>query len=183
MSSYYYLMAQLPGILANGPLPVTYFDFIQTAFRFLTPADRRILDRLSLEPPRRAVPAGSAVVDGFWRKERALRIALERLRAARLGREVHHLPEEDDLVSANFDAVHAARAASSIDNPLEAERFLDLARAGFVDTLRENHFFDSDAVFAYGLMLLLRERGEKFTAEAGRASYTTIYNQILGEEA
>jgi hypothetical protein len=32
-------------------------------------------------------------------------------------------------------------------------------------------------------MLLLRERGDRFTAEAGRASYTTIYNQILGEEA
>ncbi len=174
-------MAQLPGILQNSPLPITYKDFRETSSHFLTARDKKILEQLSLEPPRKAVKTGSAVVDGFYLRERALRLSLERIRAVKLKRDVSSMPEEDGLISGAFETVQIARTASGFESPLDAEMYLMRARIDFIDILQVNHFFDSDAVFAYGLMLLLRERSDRFTAEAGRTSYTTIYNQILGE--
>ena len=56
-------------------------------------------------------------------------------------------------------------------------------RLQWLEELRGNHFFDSDAVFIYGITLLLRERGDRFTVEAGQDAYESIYTQILGEEA
>lgn len=174
MSSYYYLMAQLPGILPTAPLPFTFEKFREIASRFLSSQDKEILDRVSLEPPRSPDKTGSELVDRWFAYERSLRLCLGRLRAAKLRREVD-FPAGDD------DAFLVAKTAADIENPLSAERYLDSVRAHFVDQLRGNHYFDSDAVFAYGLMVLIRARSDRFTADAGRASYTAIYNQILGE--
>lgn len=181
MSSYYYLMAQLPGILPNAPLSITYDTFRETASRFLSSRDKRILDGLSLEPPRESGKTGSPVVDGFFERERAMRLSLERLRAPRLKRDVPASADAEGLIHNAAEAVQIARTAAGFENPLEAERYLDRVRLEYVELLRGIHSFDSDAVFAYGLMLLLHERSDRFTAESGRASYTTIYNKILGE--
>lgn len=181
MSSYYYLMAQLPGILANIPLPISYKTFRETAERFLSSGDMQILEQLSLEPPRSPVKSGSPLLDKFYIRERALRLSLERIRASHLKRGTDNSPDEDGLINRAFETIQIARTAASFENPLEAELYLIHSQSNFVEQLRANHFFDSDAVFAYGLMLLLHERSDLFTADAGRASYTTIYNQILGE--
>jgi hypothetical protein len=181
VSSYYYLMAQLPGILSNVPLPISYETFSQTASRFLSTADNAILEGLSLEPPRMPSKTGSSLVDRFYVRERALRLSLERLRASKLKRDIDVSYSDDLLIGNSYETIQIARNAAGFDNPLEAELYLIHNRFDFVDQLRGNHFFDSDAVFAYGLMLLLHERSDKFTAEAGRASYTTIYKAILGE--
>ena len=181
MSSYYYLMAQLPGILSNVPLPISYTTFMETASRFLTPFDKNILDKLTLEPPRNPVKTGSDLLDRFYERERAVRLALERLRSLKLKRESTVTYDDELQINSSIEAVQTARTAAGFENPLEAELFLLHGQTGFVEQLRTNHFFDSDAVFAYGLMLLLHERSDVFTAEAGRASYTTLYNKILGE--
>lgn len=181
MSSYYYLMAQLPGILPNSPLPIQYENFRETASRFLSSRDMAILESLSLVPPRTGDKTGSLVVDRWYTFERALRLSLERIRSAKLKRDDASSMDDDDLIHQASETIQIAQNAASIDNPLEAERYLDRERTLFVDQFRGSHFFDSEAVFAYGLMLLLHERSDRFTAEDGRASYTTIYNQILGE--
>jgi hypothetical protein len=181
VSSYYYLMAQLPGIIPNAPLPITYERFTETASRFLSAHDSRILEDLSLEPPRIPANTGSTVVDGWYAFERAIRLSLERLRAARLERVIAPCQTDDDSVNREFGSLQIARNAAAMENPLEAERYLDRCRRERIEFLSNGHFFDADAVFAYGLMLLLHERGDRFTAETGRASYVTIYKQILGE--
>jgi len=183
VSGYYYLMAQLPVINPAAPVAFSYAKFSELAHRFLSSRDARVLDALSLEPARREAATGSTVVDAWYRWERALRLSLARFRAAKLGRNIPYTFEEEELVSRAPDARAAAHAASSIENPLEAELALDRARLARVESLRGGHFFDSEAVFLYGLTLLLRERRDRFSAEAGRASYTTIYSQILGEQA
>lgn len=181
MSSYYYLMAQLPGIMPGTPLAFTYAQFRETASRFLSKDDLGILDGLSITPDRGRRPTGSTLVDGWYRKERALRLTLEKARASKLKRDITLSRDDEEIAGSYADVQIIARAAAAIANPLEAERYLDRARVDFLDQLRVGHYFDSDAVFAYGLTVLLRERGDKFTAEAGRESYTTIYNRILGE--
>ncbi len=183
MSSYYYLMAQLPGIPQNGQISLTYAQFKDIALRHLTPSDRAIIEDLSLEPTRGTGKTGCSFIDSWYAHERAIRFALERARAARLGRDIDITAEEDELVTAMPETRQIAASAIALDNPLEAERLLDRARIAFVDDLKGTHSFDSDAVFAYALTLLLRERNNRFSVEAGRESYTSIYNGILGEKS
>lgn len=181
MAAYYYLMAQLPGIVSGAPVPITYEAFKETAKAFLTRRDRETLDRLSLEPPRVPESTGSSFVDRWFLRERALRLSLERARAAKLKREITVSGLEDALINEAADTAQTARTAVAFEDPLEAERYLDRARYAYVSELLGTHSFDSEAVFAYALMLLLHEREARFDAEAGSAAYTTIYNQILGE--
>lgn len=181
MANYYYLMAQLPGIVSGSPLPITYDAFRETAERTLSRKDSEILAKISLEPPRVPEMTGSDFVDRWFLRERALRLSLERVRAAKLKREINASGLEDALINEAAETAQIARTAASFEDPLEAERYLDRTREAFVAEILGTHSFDSEAVFAYALMVLLHERESRFNAEAGSASYTTIYNQILGE--
>lgn len=183
MGSYYYLMAQVPGILPGTPVVLTSAAFRELAGRFLSAADGRVLAGLTLEPPRVDRPVKSRFLREWYSRERALRLALSRARASRLKRDEGLTMDEDEDVRKSRDAMAAAKSAVSFDDPLAAERYLDSVRVSWVDELSTGHYFDSDAVFAYAVRLLLRERADRFTAEAGREAYSTIYNQILGEEA
>ncbi len=183
MGSYYYLMAQVPGVLPGAPVILSSKGFRELAERFLSAADRRVLVSLSLEPPRDGSPVTSRFLREWYSRERSLRLALSRVRAARLKREANLTMLEDEDVRRSRDALNVAKAAVAFDNPLAAERYLETVRSSWVDELSVGHYFDSDAVFAYAVRLLLRERTDRFTAEAGREAYSAIYNQILGEEA
>jgi len=183
VSQYYYLMAQLPGILPGAPPAVSFTQFRELAGRFLSRKDLSALSALSLEPPRDDWNCASSFLQNWFERERALRFSLAQIRAARLKRDKAVSSAEEEEAQRNYGIAQVARNALAIDNPLEAERYLDSVRLAWVMKLGQGHFFDSDAVFAYGLMLLLREREDSLSVSAGRASYTTIYDQILGEEA
>lgn len=179
MASYYYLMAQLPAIIAHADPPLSYAQFKELALRFLTEKDAQALEALTLVPSREPVRTTSAVVNEWCAFEQALRFALEKMRAARLKR--------DDRIAAAqtpasaFDVEAIVRAVSNIDDPLAAERYLLNARLTAAYQLGNLHFFDSEAVFGYGIVLLLSERASKFKMETGRSEYHSIYTQILGE--
>lgn len=183
MGSYYYLMAQVPGILPGSPVILTSEAFRELSGRFLSAADKRVLATLSLEPPRIDAPVASRFLAAWYSRERALRLALSRVRASRLKRDASLSMSEDEDVRKSRDASVIAKNAVTFDNPLSAERYLDSVRTSWVDDLSTGHYFDSDAVFAYAIRLLLRERADRFTAQDGREAYSAIYNQILGEEA
>ncbi len=186
MASYYYLMAQLPTIFETSAPAISYKDFYSIAERCLSADDLKTLSAISLIPPREGENGtGSAVVDSWNRYERALRFSLARARAARLKRDAQAGNARLDssfileAIAQSFEAAAAAKAAAEMDSPLEAELFLDRARFAYVRDLGSGHFYDSEAVFAYALMLLIRERSSAFSAEAGRAEYMRIYNSIL----
>lgn len=50
-----------------------------------------------------------------------------------------------------------------------------------LDKLAPMDMFSVDAVFNYGLKLMLAERMKKFNRDEGLASYHKIYDSILGE--
>ena len=135
----------------------------------------------SLEPPEPGNVPVPDVVDEWFERERSLRLNL-RLRG-RISRNVHITTGEMEALALQVSVSQAARNAVSLENPLEAERQMLKLRLQWLEELRGNHFFDSEAVFIYGLTLLLRERGDRFTVEAGQDAYESIYTQILGEEA
>lgn len=183
MAFYYFLMAQLPAIVPAAHTPLGYDDFFELASRYLSRHDWNILNKLTLEPPREEIQTGSNIVDQWMNRERALRLSLARLRAQKLSRNVFLTTGEVETVSYQVAVSQIARNVLSMENPLEAERYLLEVRIQWLNEMRGNHFFDSEAVFMYGLSLLLRERAERFTIEAGQDAYSSIYTQILGEEA
>ena len=180
MASYYYLMAQLPSIMPQTDPPITYAHFKELALRFLNEKDAAVLDKMALVPPRECVCTTSSLVNEWYAFEQELRFALEQMRAAKLKREAH-VPASGIPASA-FDVGAIVRGLSNIEDPLAAERYLLNARLTAADQLRKLHFFDSEAVFGYGIILLLSERASKFEIETGRTEYHSIYTQILGEK-
>ncbi len=181
MSAHYYLMSQLPTLTRDTAAQIDYARFRELASRFLAPGDLEVLSALSLEPPRSFGATGSEILDAWFAFERSLRLSLARARAEALGRDFPETGEDESNVYAALEGAEVARAASAIENPLDAERFLVRARFDFIENIGSLHGFDREAVFAYGLSLLLKERESRFSPETGRAAYTEAYNAILGE--
>lgn len=177
----YYLMAQLPSFSMNDDktaLPITEAYFTELCSRFLTKDDLRILQTLSLEPPKNVVATGSAFVDAWYEKERSLRVALAQIRALNMKRKF-----DVGGITLAPDAVQAARTACGLDSPLAAEQFLNQYRIGVVNNLAPLDGFSTDAVFVYGIKLKLAVRMRKFNAETGMTSYHKIYDRILKADA
>lgn len=179
MSNQYYLMSCLPEFSVSGDrsaLPVTYDYFYDLCSRFLGKKEMDILSKLSLEPSRESSKTGSAFVDNWNDRERSLRLALAQIRAVKMKKKFNIGNEA--LAS---DAVQAARTASGMDSPLEAERFLNQYRLSVIDDMRPQNGFSTDAVYSYALRLQLALRMKKFDAEKGMVSYKKIYDRILEE--
>jgi hypothetical protein len=175
----YYLLAQLPAFTVSDDrtsLPITEEYFNDLCSRFLDGNSLKILEGLSLEPPRERTITGSPFVDAWYERERALRIALAQIRALRMKKQ---FTEDSEVLPA--DIVQTARTAAGLDSPLAAEQYLNKYRVSMLDAMRPADDFSADAVFAYGLKLKLATRMKKFNAAAGMASYHMIYDRILGE--
>ncbi len=180
--AYYYLMSQLPAISSTTQqVPMKFDDFKELALRFLSKKDAKVLEQLSLEPPREDKSTGSKFLDKWYDYERALRLSLEQVRSAKLNRTSSVSAEERSILNRNADSAQVAKNAFAMENPLEAEIFLDNARFLKADTVMPSKGFSSDAVFAYGIKLMLKERAFKFQMEKGREAYSENYNKILEE--
>jgi hypothetical protein len=117
--------------------------------------------------------ADSAFIDRWRGRERALTLALAQFRAARLNTDA--MPAEH----LDMDTENQAKTAVSMDNPLEAELFLDKGRWDAVEYLQHNAYFGVNAVYAYMLKLLLIERRAAFKVEEGFDEYKALYASIM----
>lgn len=179
VGSQYYLVAQLPDVSSAGDkqaLPITEEYFRDLCSRFLDEKSLAVLNGLTLVPPREEVSTGSAFVDAWYEKERALRLALAQVRALNLQKESEQLNG-----ACTADILQVARTAVGMDSPLAAEQYLYQYRLGVINQLAPLDMFSTDAVFAYALRLMLAQRVRLFNEDTGMASYHTIYERILGE--
>ena len=178
--AYYYLVSQLPNISSaetKSALPLDTQHFQELAGRFISEGERVILNELSLVPPKELSATGSAFLDTWYEKERNLRFALAQIRAQKMKKDTVSLP-----AGCTADIVSAARTAVGMDSPLSAEQFLYEYRLRLLDDLRPLDAFSIDAVYAYGLRLMLVERMRKFEVENGKTSYHKIYDTILNND-
>ena len=174
---YYYLVSQLPNISASeskSSLPLNGEQFRELASRFISEDEKKVLESLSLVPPMELESTGSAFLDAWYEKERNLRCALAQIRAQKMKKDSIPLP-----AGCTADIISAARTAVGMDSPLSAEEFLYDYRLRLLNDLRPLDAFSIDAVYAYGLNLLLVERMKKFEVENGKTSYHKIYDTIL----
>ncbi|MGN0730017.1 hypothetical protein [Treponema sp.] len=181
MEHLYYLVAQLPAISVNDDssqkLPLTVSYFKDLCCRFMTEKSAKLAESLSLEPSVEPVASGSKFLDAWYEKERALRLALAQIRALKMKKDIKELPSVTD-----GESVQAARTAAGMDSPLAAEQYLNQYRLGVLDRIMPMDSFSADAVYCYGLRLMLAERMKKFNRDEGLASYHKIYDEILGEK-
>ena len=181
MGGQYYLVSQLPAfsITQNGPLPVTEEYFLDLCSRFMNKKVLKVLESLTLEPPKEFEKTGFTVLDKWYDFERSLRIALAYLRALKMKKE---FTDPTNLLSkVSPEVMQVARTAMAFESPLEAEDYLDQIRIEYLTNNLPYDNFSDDAVIAYGLKLKLANRVKKFNEEAGMASYRKIYDRILGE--
>jgi hypothetical protein len=121
--------------------------------------------------------ADSAFIDEWRKRERSLAFYMARLRASILKRE--GAPSAYEQAEWDPDAENMAKTAVSMDNPLEAELFLDKGRWNYIENLQKNTYFGVNAVYAYMLKLTLIERRAAFNTEEGFAEYKTLYDSIM----
>lgn len=184
MANYYYLMAQLPSISFGSKPPFKYEEFEQLAFRYVNKKDGELLKSLSLEPIRNGKKTSSSLLNKWNEFECAVRLALRELRANKLKWEnVDISYEEHSKVISSYYAQSIASQAFSMEDPLQAELFLDKKRFEFLDSIKSSDSFSSDALFSYAIMLLLIIREESFSREIGIEEYKKLYSEILGKSS
>lgn len=173
----YYFIAQLPSLDCIDevtPLPITEERFLELSERFLSKKAWREMSMLTLVPKVNCEKSSSALVEAWNQGERKLRFALANARANKgnkkfeLGNTV--LP---------LELIKVANTAVEMSDPLEAEKYLNAYRLGFLEALRPADSFSEDFVFYYGLKLKLISRLKQFDVEAGTSAYRNIYNSIL----
>lgn len=180
MVDYYYLVSQLPNIqISEGKssLPLNFSSFKELVGRFVSESERQTLEKLSLIPPKECISTNSVFLDNWYEKERNLRFALAQIRAQKMKKDAIPLPP-----NCTADIVTVARTAVGMGSPYSAEQFLFEYRIKLLDDLRPLDGFSMDAVYAYGVKLMLVERMRKFDVEQGKTSYHEIYDNILIED-
>ena len=73
----------------------------------------------------------------------------------------------------------AAGVAIEIENPIEAEKYLQSYRLSLLEALRPTDGFSEDYIFYYALKLKLILRIRQFDTKLGEDAYKNIYNSIL----
>jgi len=173
----YYLISQLPsldGISENTPLPITEERFNELCNRFLGKKSQAAIKKLTLVPPKNSDRSGSALIDAWNESERNLRFALGKARAEKMKKPFN---TENRIFPVEY--IKAASAATEIENPMEAEKYLNGYRLEILETLRPMDSFSEDYVLYYGLKLKLLLRIRQFDTKIGEKAYKNIYNSIL----
>ena len=169
---YYALKASLPMLLFDDAPPMSSAEFLERCAVWLKPdrmADLRALTEIPREARKetsRFLPDGRTAMAIYRDWEIALRNALARQRAVRLGRD----PEQYLVETGRYDsdAELAARTVFNVDDPLEKEKALDRARWDFLDGLEWKHAFDFAGLCIYRCKLLILEKWS--ARQAGNAA-------------
>lgn len=173
----YYLISQLPsldGIGDSMPLPITWERFDELCRGFLGKKALERMNDLTLVPPKDFEGSDSALLDAWNARERDLRLALAKVRADKRGK-----PFDLCGRAVGVEDVKTAQSASEMDDPMEAERFLNEYRLRLLESLRPTDGFSLDYVYYYGIKLKLLTRMRRFVAASGEAEYKNIYDSVL----
>ena len=176
----YYLISQLPsldGLSENVPMPITEERFFELCERFLSKKLQEQLKKLTLMPSRDYEKSESSLVEKWNEGERKLRLVLAKARADKMKKQF-----EMNENSVPVELQQAVREAVEIENPMEAEKFLNKYRLDFLESLRPMDSFSEDFVFYYGLKLKLISRIKQFDLENGETAYKNIYSSIINGE-
>jgi hypothetical protein len=178
VSAYYFLIAQLPQLNYGQTPPMSPEAFKELAQTKLSVQDAALLDYCTLGATViEEKPTPSAFINEWRKRERTLTFNLAQARVAKLKRE--GISAGFDVPHDSVDAENQAKTAVGMENPLEAELFLDKGRWDAIEDLTGVTYFDVNVIYAYLLKLKLIARKASFTTEEGFAEYKALYASIM----
>lgn len=166
MASYYYLIASLPELRADGDMPITYSEFLSCCQSNVSDSDYKLLEELTLSSTEGPLVDKWAEFYGMLTKE------LNYQRSMNLGRSYSSAFDKDGQIA---QVVASALAAK---NPLEAEKILLEYEFDNLDTLVGLHMFDDYVLFGYAIKLKLLERQNCFEQTKGQAEFKSLFDGI-----
>ncbi len=166
MASYYYLIASLPTLKTDSPMPFSYDEFLAMCENTVSRDVFTTLKNLSLSSDKG--PLMKQWGDFYNR----LMKALAKERSARLGKPFNENVDKDELTDKAVDAALAA------ENPLEAEKVLLEYQFDYLDSLVAMHSFDDYVLFGYAVKLRLLERQTAFDKEKGKEEFRRLFDNI-----
>ena len=166
MASYYYLIASLPELRADGEMPITYSEFLNCCQSNVSDSDYQLLKDLTLSSTEGPLVGEWARFYGMLTKE------LNYQRSMNLGKSYSSVFDKDGLIST------VVASALSAKNPLEAEKVLLEYEFENLDSLVGLHMFDDYVLFGYAIKLKLLERLNCFEQTKGKAEFNSRFNGI-----
>ena len=166
MASYYYLIASLPELRADGDMPITYDEFLQLCQSNVSDQTYEILENLTLDSADGPLVSEWASFYGMLKKE------LGYQRSMNLGKSYSSAYDKDGFIS------QVVSSALTAKNPLEAERVLLEYEFDNLDTLVGLHMFDDYVLFGYAIKLRLLERLSCFEQTKGKAEFDSLFEGI-----
>ena len=166
MASYYYLIASLPELSADGDMPITYSEFLSCCQSNVSDSDYELLKDLTLSSTEGPLVKEWSEFYGMLSKE------LNYQRSMNLGKSYSSAYDKDGFIA---QVVGSALAAK---NPLEAERILLEYEFENLDSLVGLHMFDDYVLFGYAIKLKLLERLNSFEQTKGKAEFQSLFDGI-----
>ncbi|MBE6027147.1 MAG: hypothetical protein E7227_00910 [Clostridiales bacterium] len=166
MASYYYLIASLPELRADGDMPLTYDEFLSCCQSNVSEEKYQMLKDLTLDSTE------GPLVDEWSRFYGMLMKELNYQRSMNLGKSYSSAYDKDGLIA------QAASAALTAKNPLEAEKVLLEYEFENLDSLVGLHMFDDYVLFGYAIKLKLLERLNCFEQTKGKAEFQSLFDGI-----
>lgn len=172
-TTYYYLVASLPGLVFSAPAALSRTDFVTECARHLSPDDQAELEALLAG---KFDEVRSAFSRGWLHSDRQIRNAIVRARALRLGVDEKKFIKDHEGFRVAAEA--AVNDAFSRANPLDRELALDRFRWNLADELSAGDPFDFAAVLAYGVKLAINEHWRALTPERGRERFEEMVGVV-----
>ena len=166
MASYYYLIASLPELRADGDMPLTYDEFLSCCQSNVSEEKYQMLKDLTLDSTE------GPLVDEWSRFYGMLMKELNYQRSMNLGKIYSSAYDNDGLIA------QAAAAALSEKNQLEEEKVLLEYEFENLDSLVGLHMFDDYVLFGYAIKLKLLERLNCFEQTKGKAEFQSLFDGI-----
>ena len=166
MASYYYLIASLPELKADGDMPLTYEEFLHCCQSNVSDADYELLRNLTLSSTEGPLVDKWSEFYGMLNKE------LSYQRSMNLGKSYSSAYDKDGIIAS------VVSSALSAKNPLEAEKILLEYQFENLDSLIGLHMFDDFVLFGYAIKLKLLERLNCFEQTKGKAEFNSLFEGI-----
>ncbi len=166
MASYYYLIASLPELRADGDMPLTYSEFLSCCQSNVSESTYQLLKDLTLSSTEGPLVKEWSQFYGMLTKE------LNYQRSMSLGKSYSSAYDKDGMIA------QVATAALSAKNPLEAEKVLLEYEFENLDSLVGLHMFDDYVLFGYAIKLKLLERLSCFEQTKGKAEFNSLFEGI-----
>jgi len=174
MQGCYYTVCSLPSLSFAAPPPLTAPAFLSLCEIEVCRESMRILNAVSLLPPRTTPPLSA--IERWYGWERRLRQELARIRAAtKLSGSSFKIRPGSET---SFSRKNLAARAMALESPAEAENLLDLSRWRFLSELETANHFGLQKLGLYFLKLQLLERRALFSQATGQKIRLEILNRV-----